>query len=360
MGATVKICDARGKFLAYGAYSPNSQIRVRVWTWQPDEEIAPAFFRARIQAALNYRAALPTPETNARRLIHAESDGLPGLVVDQYADTLVIQALSAGPERWLATIADLLVALTGIPNLYERSDADVRQLEGLPLRTGPLRGAPPTETIILENGIIYKVNLAGGHKTGFYADQAENRLAVRQLAAEKDVLDCFAYTGGFTLNALLGGAKSVTALDASVDALDLARENLTLNRLPAENVTWMAADVFQQLRKFRDQAQQFDLIILDPPKFAPTSAQVKKASRGYKDINLLAFKLLRPGGILVTFSCSGGISADLFQKIVAGAALDAGVHARLMQHLHQGADHPVGLNFPEGAYLKGLILQIER
>ena len=357
MGETVGICDSRGKFLACGAYSPQSQIRVRVWGWEADEEVDAAFLRKRLQNAIALRTGWrpETEDQGAVRLIHAESDQLPGLIVDRYNDTLVMQILSAGAERWRDTLADLLLELTGVAHIYERSDVEVRKLEGLPARVGPIRGDEPPELEIEENGLLFKVDLRGGHKTGFYLDQRINRARVRELAAGKEVLDCFSYTGGFALNALAGGAGHVTALDVSADALALAEANCARNNLPAEKITYLEGDVFHALRKFRDQARSFDLIILDPPKFAPSAAQVKQAARGYKDINLLAFKLLRPRGILVTFSCSGGISADLFQKIVAGAALDAGLHFRVLEQLHQSPDHPIALNFPEGAYLKGFV-----
>lgn len=366
-GETVDLLAADGQFLARAAYSPSSQIRARVWTYDPSEPVDADFFRRRIQRAIQTRVGAdlvsalaragtsPAP-TDACRLIHAESDGLPGLIVDRYADVLVLQSLTAGTEYWKETIADLLLEATGLTTIYERSDADVRELEGLPPRVGPLRGAinhlPLT---ITENELKFYVNLETGHKTGFYLDQRLNRQRLRGLAEGRDVLDCFCYTGGFTVNALAGGAKSVLSVDASADALALCRENVALNALPADRHAMLEGDVFQLLRKFRDEARSFDLIILDPPKFAPTAALAEKAARGYKDINLLAFKLLRPGGILVTFSCSGGIDADLFQKIIASAALDAGVEAQIVEHLSQAPDHPVALNFPEGAYLKGLI-----
>jgi 23S rRNA (cytosine1962-C5)-methyltransferase len=296
---------------------------------------------------------------DALRLVHAESDGLPGLVVDQYGDTLVMQCLSAGIELWRETIAELLMQLTGAERLYERSDVDVRVLEGLPERTGCMRGSePPGRIRIHEGALSYWVDIRQGHKTGFYLDQRENRWRVGQFAKERQVLDCFSYTGGFALSALAGGASFVTAIDSSADALALAKENLALNRLPASKMEWIEGDVFQFLRVLRDRGRSFDMIILDPPKFAPTAAQAERASRGYKDINLLAFKLLRPGGILATFSCSGGVSEDLFQKIVFGAALDAGVNAQIIARLHQGFDHPVALNFPEGAYLKGYVIRL--
>ena len=366
MGGTVELRDSHGHFLAWGAYSPESQIRLRVASWKPKEVPGPDLFYQLIRQAIDLRIAIfgfsdHDPNValpSAVRLVHAESDGLPGLVVDRYGNTLVTQFLSAGAERWRSTFIELLLELTNAEHIYERSDADVRQLEGLPVRIGPLWGNPPTQIAIMENDLRFVVNLTQGHKTGFYLDQRFNRKKVRDLAQGKDVLDCFSYTGGFTLNALLGGAASVVAVDASEDALNLARENAELNLLPMERIEWLQADVFQQLRKFRDLGRTFDLIVLDPPKFAPTASQAQKAARGYKDINLLAFRLLRPGGRLVTFSCSGGVDASLFQKIVAGAALDAGVSAHIISRLEQSPDHPVALNFPEGAYLKGLILHV--
>jgi 23S rRNA (cytosine1962-C5)-methyltransferase len=278
------------------------------------------------------------------------------LIVDRYGEVLVLQSLTAGSEFWKETLADLLLEETGLPTIYERSDADVRELEGLEPRAGVLRGAiSDLQFSILEHGLGYLVNLQHGHKTGSYLDQRENRLRVRELAGDKEVLDCFCYTGGFTVNALAGGAKSVLSIDSSAEALALCEENVERNGLPVTRHTPLEGDVFQLLRRLRDENRSFDLIILDPPKFAPTAAQAERAARGYKDINLFAFKLLRPSGILVTFSCSGGIDAGLFQKIIAGAALDAGVEAQIVAHLFQGPDHPISLHFPEGAYLKGLV-----
>lgn len=353
-GATLDVLSFNGDFLARAAYSPLSQIRARVWTFN-DESIDADFFRKRIKSAIQSRDTWNLAhDTDAIRLIHAESDGLPGLIVDRYADVLVLQSLMAGSEFWKETIADILLEETGLKNIYERSDADVRELEGLSSRVGVLRGTIPDSRITIhEYGLKFLVNFAEGHKTGFYLDQRANRQRVRVLAKDKDVLDCFCYTGGFTVNALAGGAKSIASVDSSADALRLGRENVSLNGLPDSE--WIDADVFQRLRKFRDERRSFDMIILDPPKFAPTVSHIDKAARAYKDINLLAFKLLRPGGVLFTFSCSGGVDTDLFQKIVAGAALDANVDAQIVEHLSQAADHPVSLNFPEGAYLKGLV-----
>lgn len=361
-GQTVDIISSQGEFLAQAAYSPHSQIRARIWTTSQDEMVDREFFHKRIIRALILRQkmGLFTPHqsfdsSSAFRLFHAESDGIPGLIVDRYADCLVAQFLTSGADYWKETLADLLVELTGIENIYERSDADVRQLEGLPEFSGILRGNPPEQIIITENGINFIINVYHGHKTGFYLDQRINRLKARTYAKDCDVLDCFCFTGGFTINALSGGAKTVLALDSSEEALKLMENNILLNKHPLDKVEFMEGDVFHSLRKFRDARRSFDMIILDPPKFAQTAAQAERASRAYKDINLLAFKLLRPGGVLFTFSCSGGISPDLFQKIVAGAALDSGVNAQILEVLSQSGDHPIGLNFPEGAYLKGLI-----
>ena len=365
-GETLHILDDKKNFLAKAAYSPSSQIRARVWTFDEAENIDADFFRRKIGSALGLRSNLgllgqpldpalrARPDSDAVRLIHAESDHLPGLIVDQYADVLVLQSLTAGVEYWRDTIADLLQEASGIQAIYERSDADVRELEGLPIRNGAMRGNPPERLIINEHGLRFWVNIAKGHKTGFYLDQRQNRKRIGELSADRDVLNCFCYTGAFSLQAAQGGARSVVSIDSSFDALALAQENALLN-LSSGSQEWREADVFQALRKFRDERRSFDMIILDPPKFAATYSQAEKAARGYKDINLLAFKLLRPGGILATFSCSGGIDADLFQKIVAGAALDAGVEAVIVEHLAQSADHPISLHFPEGAYLKGLI-----
>ena len=356
-GGTADLLSFNGDFLARAAYSPTSQIRARVWTFDPAEKVDADFFRGRIHAAITQRSILNLQRlTDSFRLVHAESDGIPGLIVDRYGDVLVLQSLTAGSEFWKETLADILLEETGLSVIYERSDADVRELEGLQSVTGFLRGHLSSVIFpVVEHGLKFNVNLQEGHKTGFYLDQRMNRLRVRELARDRDVLDCFCYTGGFTVNALAGGAKSVVSVDASADALVLGRENAALNGHQAERQEWCEGDVFQVLRKFRDEVRSFDMIILDPPKFAPTSAQAEKAARGYKDINLLAFKLLRAGGILVTFSCSGGVDAALFQRIVASAALDAGVDAQIVEHLSQAADHPVALNFPEGAYLKGLV-----
>ncbi len=358
-GDTLPVRDVNGQFLAWAAYNAGSQITARVWSWHEDEAIDTDFFRRRIATAIAGRSGLQLDkDSNGMRLIHAESDGLPGLIVDQYGDVLVMQIGSAGAERWRETIADTLQELCKPACIYERSDSDSRTLEGLELRCGVLRGNLPDSVEVIEHGLRFAVDVAAGQKTGFYLDQRDNRALTETLARDKDVLNCFCYTGGFSLYALRGGAKSVLSMDASADALRIAAENLTRNGLDESRAEWQEADVFLALRKLRDQGRSFDIIILDPPKFAPTAAFAEKAARGYKDINLLGFKLLRPGGLLFTYSCSGGISEELFQKIIAGAALDAGVDAQIVHHLHASPDHPVLLSFPEGAYLKGLVLRV--
>ena len=358
-GDTVSVRAADGKFLATAAYSPVSQIRARIWSWDEKETIAADFLRTRLRRALDARARLIAAEAgDAMRLVHGESDGLPGVIADRYGDVVVLQLLSAGAERWRAELADGVRELTGCACVYERSDADVRELEGLPVKSGALHGAlPATGVQLREHGLRYGVDVAQGHKTGFYLDQRDNRKRIGELSQGREVLNCFCYTGGFTLNALAGGAKSVLSVDSSAEAIARAKDNLARNDLDAARAEWQEADVFKYLRTLRDQGRSFDLVVLDPPKFAPTAAFAEKAARGYKDINLLALKLLRAGGLLASFSCSGGVSADLFQKILAGAALDAGVEASIVGHFAASADHPVLLSFPEGDYLKGLLLR---
>jgi 23S rRNA (cytosine1962-C5)-methyltransferase len=357
-GETVAVHTRDGEFLAWAGYSPDSQIVARAWSFREADTIDAAFFKRRIAQAVAARPAFAG--TNALRLIHGESDGLPGLVVDRYAEKLVVQITTAGAEHWRETIADMLIEVTGVNDILERSDVDVRELEGLPSKVGVIRGSvDETPIVIEENGIKLSVDLWQGHKTGFYLDQRDNRQLTRELAKDREVLNCFCYTGGMSVSALAGGAKNVLSIDSSGPALAIAAENVKLNGLHGGRAEWMEADVFQALRQLRDRGRQFDLIVLDPPKFAPTAHHAEKATRAYKDINLLGFKLLRPGGLLMTYSCSGGVNADLFQKVVAGAALDAGVDAQILRRLGPGVDHPVSVHFPEGDYLKGLLLRRE-
>jgi len=356
-GETLEVRDSSGQPIALAAYSPQSQIRARVWTFDAAHPVDRAFFAGRLKQAISLRDHLPvSKQTNAMRLVHGESDGLPGLVVDRYADVLVAQFLAAGVERWREEILDLLVELTGCEAVFERSDAEVRKLEGLQPKTGFVRGnRNAARCPIIEHGLNFRVDVEQGQKTGFFLDQRENRQRVRALAAGREVLDGFCYTGGFAVSALAGGAKGVTAIESSADAIQIAKENLAANPLDAGKVEFVQADVFKHLRVLRDKGARYDLIVLDPPKLAPTAAHARNAARAYKDVNLLAFKLLSPGGLLATFSCSGGVPADLFQSIVAGAALDAGAEAKIIERFGAAADHPVALEFPEGDYLKGLL-----
>ena len=356
-GDVVRVQADDGRFLAYAAFSESSQIVARVLSFDEHDRIDEAFYRQKIRIAIARRETLFST-TDAARLVHAESDGLPGLIVDRYGSVVVLQLLTAGIEPQREVLAALLQEETGAATIYERSDADVRELEGLPARNGLIAGESlPDEIVISENGMKFGVDVSSGHKTGFYLDQRDNRALTKSLANGADVLNCFCYTGTMSVAALAGGAKSVLSIDSSGPALQMAARNVELDGQDRTRAEWLDADVFQALRKLRDQAKSFDLIILDPPKFAPTAHHAEKAARAYKDINLLGLKLLRPGGHLLTFSCSGGINADLFQKIVAGASLDAHVDAQIVQRLGPGADHPVALHFPEGDYLKGLLLR---
>lgn len=361
-GDTVDIVADDGRPLGRAAFSPKSQIRARLWTFDPAETIDDAFFKRRVATAVVRRAALPELAGQAGvRLIHAESDGLPGVIADRYGDTVVVQLTSAGADKWRSAIVGALVKATDCARVFERSDSDVRGLEGLEPVTGWIHGEAGGEPLsIVENGVRLGIDIAGGHKTGFYLDQRDNRLLLARLAAGKSVLNCFCYTGGFSLQALAGGAQSVLSIDSSGPALEQAKANLALNpQLPAARAEWLEADVFEALRQFRKDDRRFDLIVLDPPKFAPSAAHAERAARAYKDINLLGCRLLNPGGLLMTYSCSGGIGLELFQKIVAGAALDAGREARIVHRLAGAADHPVALAFPEGEYLKGLLVQVD-
>ncbi len=374
-GETVRVDAHDGRFLAWGAFSASSMIRVRAWSFDEAERIDAAFFARRIERAVALRLRLPIASDGVR-LVHGEADGLPGLVVDRYADVLCAQFSAAGSERWKSVIADALLAATGLSRLYERSDASVRGLEGLEPVTGWLRGdrgdeddggdgsaggepTPSTEVTIQEHDWKLTLDVATGHKTGFYLDQRDNRAAfrrwVRQLGLKR-VLNCYCYTGGFTVAALAGGAQAVVSVDSSAPALERVQQHVALNGYDLARSTVADADVNQFLRNALAAGERFDAIVLDPPKFAPTEAHAERAARAYKDINRLALMLLSPGGLLLTFSCSGGISAELFHKIVAGAAIDAQVDGAILQRLEGAADHPTTMYFPEGEYLKGLAI----
>ncbi len=357
-GETVRVEADDGRFLAWAAFSPASKIRARVWSFDEAQRIDAAFFSAAIAGAIRARSRFEIA-SDGLRLVHGEADGLPGLIVDRYGDTLVAQFLSSGAERWKEVLADALLAATGLTKLYERSDASGRALEGLPEVSGWLRGAGPLELVLREHDWQLALNIASGHKTGFYLDQRDSRKKfanyTRRLQFER-VLNCFCYTGGFTVAALSAGAAHVTSIDSSGPALEKAAANLALNGFAAQRATFMDADVNACLRQFGAAGQTFDAIILDPPKFAPTVAHAERAARAYKDINRLAFKLLAPGGVLFTYSCSGGISVDLFHKIVAAAGIEAGLDGFITERLGGAPDHPMTINFPEGEYLKGLVL----
>jgi 23S rRNA (cytosine1962-C5)-methyltransferase len=357
-GETVRVVAHDGQFLAWAAFSPSSMIRVRAWSFDEGERIDAAFFERRIAQALAIRARLPIASDGVR-LIHGEADGLPGLIVDRYGDLLSAQFLSAGTERWKPVIADLLLKATGLSRLFERSDSGVRSLEGLEPATGWLRGEGATEVTIREHEWRLTLDVAEGHKTGFYLDQRDNRKlfadTVRHFGYQR-VLNCYCYTGGFSVAALAGGAARVTSVDSSAPALARASAHVALNGFDAGRHQALDADVNQTLRDQLKQGSTFDAIVLDPPKFAPTAAHAERAARAYKDINRLAFKLLEPGGALFTFSCSGGVGAELFHKIVAGAGMDAGADGLIYARVGAAPDHPMTVTFPEGEYLKGLMI----
>ncbi len=358
-GEVVEVRTSQGGFAAWAGFSPNSQIRARVWDWHERTRVDDDFVAARVARAVELRRFLVEPGPKAAiRLANGEADGLPGVVIDRFSNTLVLQLTSAAAWRWRETIARAAMAATDLERVFERSDADVLALEGLQPRVAALAGpAPEGPVTIEEGGLAFTADLCAGHKTGFYLDQRDNRALLRDLAEDREVLDCFCYSGGFAVNALASGAAHVTAIDSSGEAIAAARRHIRLNQLPEARADLIEADVFQQLRRFRDQGRRFDIVVLDPPKFAPTAAHVERAARAYKDINLWALRLLRPGGLLFTFSCSGGVPRELFQKIVAGAAVDAQADARILHHMGAAADHPVALAFPEGDYLKGLLCQ---
>jgi len=359
-GETVEIFSGDGKFLGYGSYSLHSQISVRVLSFNPEDQIDKDFIQKKIETAAQFRTQIINLETtNAYRVINAESDSLPGLVVDKYGDFLVCQFLSAGAEFWKEETIEILLNIFNPTGIFERSDVEVREKEGLRQFKGILYGKDPEELIeIIENGNKFFVDINLGHKTGFYLDQRDNRKLLETFSSEKEILNCFSYTGGFSVYAIKAGASKVVNLDSSLEALSLAETNLTLNGIASSKYENVQDDVFKYLRKLRDTNKQFDVIILDPPKFAESVSQIEKASRGYKDINLLALKLLKKNGVLFTFSCSGHIVPELFNKIIADAATDAGREVHILKYLTQSPDHAMLTSFPEGLYLKGLVCKV--
>ncbi|MGQ9910129.1 MAG: class I SAM-dependent rRNA methyltransferase [Candidatus Flexifilum sp.] len=362
-GSLVDIYTHDGRRLAAGYWNPRSQIQARILTWD-DEPIDDGWWKRRLSRAIDARQALGAEyQTNACRLIHAESDYLPGLIVDQYNEWLVLQALTLGIDQRKHELARFLLELTGARGVFERSDVDVRRKEGLPPHRGPLAGdVPPEHVPIAEAGIALAVPIATGHKTGFYLDQRPNRMLtgalIRRLGAGAHLLNLFSYTGGFGLQALAAGAERVVQVDSSADALALAAQQIELNAFDAARVEHVQADVFDYIRELNARGSQFDVVVCDPPKFAQSEQQVERAARGYKDLNLHSFRLVKPGGYLLTFSCSGAISRDLFQKIVFGALADSGRDGQILMHLGAGEDHPIALTFPEGEYLKGLLIRV--
>jgi len=360
LGDTVDVYDHKEKWLARGAYSPESQIRVRVWSFNENEEIDSEFFRNKLLSAQSRREwFIEQGGLTGYRLIAGESDGLPGITIDKYDNLIVCQLLSAGADFQRYTLVEVLKELYPDCSIYERSDVDVRKKEGLEPITGWLtEPLESTACIIKEHGLSINVDIAKGHKTGFYLDQRDSRVTAGRYAKNKSVLNCFSYTGTFALHCAANDAKEVINVDVSQSALDLAKENIALNNLQDKNVSFVKADVFKLLRQYREEKRQFDMIILDPPKFVESKAQLTGACRGYKDINMLAMQLLKPNGILLTFSCSGLMEASLFQKVVADAALDARREVHFVERLQQAGDHPISSNYPEGYYLKGLVCQV--
>ena len=347
--------DARGNRIASGFYSAHSQIRLRAIAFGEDE-LSEALLRARIAAAVARRAPILDGGTTACRLIHSEGDDLSGLIADRYGDALVVEITSAGLEKVSDIAIDELRALTGSRSVYLKNDLPARKLEHLPLEDR-IVGETPREETIREHGLSFRVAPGAGQKTGFFLDQRENRALVRTLARDREVLNLFAYSGGFGVYAASGGARSVEEVDVSEDAIALARANHDLNGSGGV-AQFVAADAFQHVRRLASEGRRYDLIVADPPAFARTRGEVERAARGYKDINLYAFRLLRPGGLLLTFSCSGHMGTDLFQKIVFSAALDAGREARILHRLGAGPDHPISIYCPEGEYLKGLVVEV--
>jgi len=359
-GEVVGVRDAAGAFWAWGYYNGRSQIAVRLLEWRESQIIDEHWWRQKLSAAIKRRGQLfDRTDIDSFRLVYAEADFLPGLVVDKYGDFLVVQSLTAGIDRVKHVIVEALNQILKPAGIYERGDLTARKLEGLPHTNGVLSGVSPPDFLeIKENSFRFLVNLQHGQKTGFYLDQQENRQRVARFAKDKTVLDAFAYSGSFGVYARAAGAKSVVSIDSSAAALELLKKNYEFNGYSIDGTDLIQGDVFETLRKFRDEGRMFDVVILDPPKLAPTKAQSGQAQRAYKDLNLSAMKILNRDGILATFSCSSGITIETFQQIVSWAAIDVGREAQILERLSQGEDHPVRLAFPESQYLKGLICRV--
>lgn len=360
-GDIVRLADAQGGFMAYGFYNDQSRVALRLLEWKEDVAVDESWFRNRVATAIAGRnEVLSDPKTNTCRLIFSEADYLPGLIVDKYADYLSVQVLTSGMEKMMPVIIDELQQLLKPAGIFDKSDASSRAHEGMEASAGGvLAGQHPPELVeVLENGIKYGINIAEGQKSGFYCDQRDNRHILAYFVKGKKVLDCFCYTGGFTLNSLKQGAVSVTSVDSSALAMETLKKHIELNNLDAAQFTPMQGDVNKQLRKLREEGETFDVVVLDPPKYAPSRSALAKASRAYKDLNRLAMLILNKGGLLATFSCSGAMDIDTFKQVLAWAALDAGKEVQFIQQFCQPEDHPIRASFPEGEYLKGLLCRV--
>jgi 23S rRNA (cytosine1962-C5)-methyltransferase len=359
-GDVVDVWNSKARFVGRGIYNEKSQIQVRLLTWNPNDAIDEDFWRRRIRRAIAGRQALiEAPDTDAFRLVYSEADGVPGFIADQYGTWLVVQFMSLASERYRQAILDILVDLVAPQGIYDRSEGEAREKEGLVSVTGPVWGEVPPDIIeIVENGHTFLVDIKLGQKTGFYLDQRENRQKTCKYFFNKEILNAFAYTGAFSVYAAHAGAKRIMNVDSSERSLQIAERNMRRNGFGDREDVYAMADVFEIMRAYRDNNWKFDVVILDPPKFAHSKRHVEKATQGYKDINLLGMKLIKPGGILITFSCSGAVSADLFQKVLFGAAVDAGRHVQIIERLSQSSDHPVLLTYPESEYLKGAVCRV--
>lgn len=359
-GDVVKVCSANNDFLAYGYFNDQSRVAVRLLEWDEHQQIDAAWYTQKINQAIQSRAHLfANKETNAYRLIFSEADFLPGLIVDQYADFLSVQILSTGIEKAKDIIIDVLCKALKPKGIFDRSDATARTHEGITAENGLLWGEAPASFIaVIENGITYHINIAEGQKSGFYCDQRDNRKLLAAYANGKTVLDCFSYSGGFTLNAFHAGATAVTSVDSSALAIETLKQNIALNQFEAKDHIAIQSDVNKQLRAFKEEGKKFDIVVLDPPKYAPSRSALDRAARAYKDLNRLGLSLLESGGLLATFSCSGAVDIETFKQIIAWAALDAGKEVQVIRQFSQPEDHPVRLSFPEGEYLKGLLVRV--